>query len=71
MSQVFEKFDGLITHQDICAKLRPSDEDIKTLGPDFKKDWDKDFKPFPTRPLMLCGVVNAFLAEPSLVEPGR
>lgn len=56
---------------DICAKIRPSDADIAALGPDFQKDWDRDFKPFPTRPMMLCGVVNAFLADPSLVEPGQ
>ncbi len=56
---------------DICAKLRPSDQDIEKLGPDFKRDWDNDFKSVPTKPLMLCGVVNAFLADPSLVEPGK
>ncbi|KAF4628178.1 hypothetical protein G7Y89_g9974 [Cudoniella acicularis] len=56
---------------DICAKLRPSDAEISALGPEFQKDWDRDFKPYPTRPLMLCGVVNAFLADPSLVEPGQ
>jgi len=41
------------------------------MGPEFKKDWDKFFANYPTRPLMLCGVVNAFLADPSLVEPGQ
>ncbi|KAH8656945.1 putative alcohol oxidase [Tricladium varicosporioides] len=56
---------------DVCAKLRPSDADISALGPEFQKDWDRDFKPYPTRPVMLCGVVNAFLADPSLVEPGQ
>ncbi len=56
---------------DICAKLRPSDQDIEKLGPDFKRDWDNNFKSVPTKPLMLCGVVNAFLADPSLVEPGK
>ncbi|EHK99491.1 putative alcohol oxidase [Glarea lozoyensis 74030] len=56
---------------DICAKLRPTDAEINSLGANFQEDWDRDFKPFPTRPLMLCGVVNAFLADPSLVEPGQ
>ena len=56
---------------DICAKLRPTDAEIAALGPEFQKDWDRDFKPYPTRPAMLCGVVNAFLADPSLVEPGQ
>jgi alcohol oxidase len=56
---------------DVAAKLRPSDQEIAELGPEFQKDWDRDFLPYPTRPLMLCGVVNAFLADPSLVEPGQ
>ncbi|TVY78555.1 Alcohol oxidase, partial [Lachnellula suecica] len=56
---------------DICAKLRPTNHEIAALGPEFQKDWDRDFKPYPTRPMMLCGVVSAFLADPSLVEPGQ
>ena len=56
---------------DICAKLRPTDAEIDALGPEFQRDWDIEFKNAPTRPLMLCGVVNAFLADPSLVEPGQ
>jgi alcohol oxidase len=48
-----------------------TDEEAKSLGPEFEKDWARDFVPFPTRPVMLCGVVNAFLADPSLVEPGQ
>ncbi|ESZ94384.1 putative alcohol oxidase [Sclerotinia borealis F-4128] len=56
---------------DICAKLRPSPSEIQALGPDFISDWEKDFAPHPTKPLMLCGVVNAFLADPSLVDPGQ
>lgn len=56
---------------DVCAKLRLTPDEVKSLGPDFEKDYNRDFAPFPTRPLMLCGVVNAFLADPSLVEPGQ
>ncbi|CAG8957498.1 hypothetical protein HYFRA_00011480 [Hymenoscyphus fraxineus] len=56
---------------DFAGKLRPSDEDIAALGPEFQQDWDRDFKPFPSKPLMLLGSVNAFLADPSLVEPGQ
>jgi len=56
---------------DLSAKLRMSDAEVRSLGPEFEKDWDRDFAPFPSRPVMLCGVVNAFLADPSLVEPGQ
>lgn len=61
----------LTHHPDICAKLRPSEAEIAKLGSDFQEDWKKNFAPYPTKPLMLCGVVNAFLADPSLVEPGQ
>jgi alcohol oxidase len=61
----------LISYIDICAKLRMSDADADKLGPDFRKDWDRDFAPFPTKPVMLCGVVNGFLGDPSLVDPGQ
>jgi alcohol oxidase len=57
--------------QDVCAKLRLTDEEVKSLGPEFEADWNRDFVPFPTKPVMLCGVVNAFLADPSLVDPGQ
>jgi alcohol oxidase len=48
-----------------------SDKDVDALGPEFRKDWERDFVPYPTRPVMLCGQVNAFLGDPSLVEPGQ
>ncbi|RDW83061.1 hypothetical protein BP5796_04552 [Coleophoma crateriformis] len=56
---------------DVCAKLRPTDFEVASLGSDFQKDWEKDFAPYPSKPLLLCGVVNAFLADPSLVQPGQ
>ncbi|KAH8820433.1 putative alcohol oxidase [Xylogone sp. PMI_703] len=56
---------------DLCSKLRPTDAEVAQLGPDFKKFWDKDFAPYPTRPLMLTAIVNAWLADPSLVKPGQ
>ncbi|TGO26448.1 hypothetical protein BPAE_0059g00180 [Botrytis paeoniae] len=56
---------------DVCSKLRPTTSEVEALGTDFVSDWDRDFAPYPTKPLMLCGVVNAFLADPTLVDPGQ
>ncbi|RDL38488.1 FAD protein [Venustampulla echinocandica] len=56
---------------DVAGKIRPTESEIASMGPDFRKDWDRDFAPYPTKPLMLYGVVNAFLADPSLVEAGQ
>ncbi|KAG4035254.1 hypothetical protein MFRU_001g00250 [Monilinia fructicola] len=56
---------------DICSKLRPSPSEIQALGPDFVADWERDFAPYPTKPLMLCAVINTLLTDHSLVEPGQ
>jgi len=43
---------------DILSKLRPTEEEVTALGPEFRQAWDKDFKDLPNRPLMLCGVIQ-------------
>jgi alcohol oxidase len=43
---------------DICAKLRPTEEEAASLGPEFQTAWDRDFKNAPNRPLVLCGLVS-------------
>ncbi|KAF3017844.1 hypothetical protein E8E14_011937 [Neopestalotiopsis sp. 37M] len=56
---------------DISAKLRPTDEDVSSMGPEFQSAWDKDFKDKPSRPLMLMGVVACFLGDPASVPEGQ
>lgn len=43
---------------DVCSKIRPTEDEVSTLGPEFKAAWDRDFKNTPDRPLMLSGVVS-------------
>jgi hypothetical protein len=43
---------------DVCSKLRPTEDEVKSLGPEFQKAWDKDFRDDPNKPLMLTGVVS-------------
>lgn len=52
---------------DISSKIRPTDEEIEAMGPQFKEHWDADFKNRPTRPVMLVGVVSAFLGDHKLL----
>ncbi|KAH7014854.1 alcohol oxidase-like protein [Ilyonectria destructans] len=56
---------------DISAKLRPTDAEVASLGPEFQAAWDQDFKPIPDRPLMLMGVVSCFLGDPTTVPAGQ
>lgn len=43
---------------DISSKLRPTEDDVAALGPEFQAAWNKDFKEAPNRPLMLVGLVS-------------
>ncbi|KAF4978465.1 hypothetical protein FZEAL_5151 [Fusarium zealandicum] len=56
---------------DISSKLRPTEEDVASLGPEFKAAWDRDYKDAPNRPLMLMGVVSCFLGDPSAVPEAQ
>lgn len=46
---------------DATGKVRPSDEDVVALGPDFKAAWDRDFKNIPNKPMMLSVLVNTYV----------
>lgn len=43
---------------DVCAKVRPTDAEAASLGPEFKEAWERDFKNSPNKPLMLMGLVS-------------
>lgn len=43
--------------QQIQGKVRPTDEEVAALGPEFQAAWDKDFKSTPDKPLMVFSVV--------------
>lgn len=43
---------------DVCAKIRPTDAEVKALGPEFQAAWDRDFKNATDRPLMHIGLVS-------------
>lgn len=43
--------------QQIQGKVRPTEEEIAELGPEFQKAWDKEFKDYPEKPLVVFSVV--------------
>jgi choline dehydrogenase-like flavoprotein len=42
---------------DTTAKVRPTDEEAASLGPKFQEIWDRDFKHYPDRPVMMMVLV--------------
>lgn len=43
---------------DITCKIRPSDRDVASFGPDFEKVWERDFKFNPNKPLAMMAAFN-------------
>lgn len=43
--------------QQIQGKVRPTEEEVAELGPEFQKAWDKEFKDYPEKPLVVFSVV--------------
>ncbi|KAI1458955.1 putative alcohol oxidase [Annulohypoxylon moriforme] len=54
---------------DCQAKLRPTDADVASLGPEYQQAWDREFKDFPDKPLMMMSPVPGFPADPTSVPP--
>ncbi|TGJ84583.1 hypothetical protein E0Z10_g4195 [Xylaria hypoxylon] len=56
---------------DVAGKLRPTEEEVVSLGPEFKAAWDRDFRDKPNRPVMLMAMLNAYFGPPGEAEPGQ
>ncbi|KAF8643245.1 hypothetical protein AX16_009134 [Volvariella volvacea WC 439] len=63
---------GLIAHNGLDAgiKLRPTEDDLKELGPAFQQRWETSFKSRPDKPVLLMSPLCAYLGDPS-TAPAR
>ncbi|RYP08606.1 hypothetical protein DL765_008714 [Monosporascus sp. GIB2] len=57
--------------QDVACKLRPSEAEVASLGPQFQDAWSRDFRDVPTKPLMLMSLLNGFPSDPTAIPPGQ
>lgn len=60
LTTLMEKKDKILgwNSVDISSKIRPTEDEVTALGPEFREAWDRDFKNAPARPLMLLGLVS-------------
>ncbi|KAI9729228.1 MAG: putative NRPS-like protein biosynthetic cluster [Cirrosporium novae-zelandiae] len=56
---------------DCFGKIRPSAEDVKRMGPEFEKRWNRDFKERPTRPAMMLSSIAGFAGDYSAIPVGQ
>ncbi|KUI56368.1 Alcohol oxidase [Cytospora mali] len=73
LAELIPKNDPILSWNgvDVQSKLRPSDVDVASLGPEFQAAWDKEFKAFPDKPMMIISVVSCFPGDPSSVPAGQ
>lgn len=48
-----------------------TDEEVKSQATEFQKYWNRDFAPFPSKPLLICGFANGFFGDQSFLGPGQ
>ncbi|KAF9037013.1 alcohol oxidase [Hymenopellis radicata] len=56
---------------DAGFKIRPTEEELKEMGPEFNELWDKYFKDKPDKPVMFGSIVSGAYADHSLLPPGN
>ncbi|KAJ6510972.1 methanol oxidase [Mycena sanguinolenta] len=56
---------------DAGFKIRPTEEELKEMGPEFNKLWDTYFKDKPDKPVMFGSIVSAAYADHTLLPPGK
>ncbi|GAA5907615.1 hypothetical protein JCM6882_004423 [Rhodosporidiobolus microsporus] len=56
---------------DAGFKLRPTEEELKEMGPEFNEFFEKYFRNKPDKPVMFSSVVAGAYADHSLLPPGK
>ncbi|KII83664.1 hypothetical protein PLICRDRAFT_448425 [Plicaturopsis crispa FD-325 SS-3] len=56
---------------DAGFKMRPTEAELKEMGPEFNKLWDTYFKDKPDKPVMFGCIVSGAYADHTLLPPGK
>ncbi|OQU96963.1 hypothetical protein CLAIMM_02968 [Cladophialophora immunda] len=56
---------------DCVGKIRPTPGDEALLGAELRELWERDYRPRPTRPLMLMSSLAAFVGDHTAIPPGQ
>ena len=56
---------------DAGFKIRPTEEELKEMGPEFNELWNRYFKDKPDKPVMFGSIVGGAYADHTLLPPGK
>ncbi|KAJ3537854.1 hypothetical protein NM688_g6610 [Phlebia brevispora] len=64
---------GMMAHNGLDAgiKLRPNEEELKELGPEFKQRWKEYFADKPDKPVLFMCPLSMFIGDPLSVPPRK
>ncbi|PCH43098.1 GMC oxidoreductase [Wolfiporia cocos MD-104 SS10] len=64
---------GLMAHNSIDSgiKLRPTEEELKEIGPDFEHQWKNFYADAPDKPALWFGSLAMYVGDPSTVPPRK
>ncbi|KAH9475048.1 Alcohol oxidase 1 [Psilocybe cubensis] len=63
--------DFLRGDKEVQKEMRPTEAELKEMGPEFNELWDRYFKDKPDKPVMFGSIVSAAYADHSLLPPGK
>lgn len=52
-------------------KIRPTEEELKEMGPEFNELWNRYFKNKPDKPVMFGSIVAGAYADHAVLPPGK
>ncbi|KAL7269090.1 Alternative oxidase, mitochondrial precursor [Rhizina undulata] len=56
---------------DAGVKIRPTEQELKEMGPEFRHGWDTYFKNKPDKPVMHYSIIAGFFGDHMLLPPGK
>ena len=56
---------------DAGFKIRPTEEELKEMGPEFNKFFNEYFKNKPDKPVMFGSIVSGAYADHTMLPPGK
>ncbi|KAI5781399.1 alcohol oxidase [Geopyxis carbonaria] len=56
---------------DAGVKIRPTEQELVEMGPEFREGWNSYFKDKPDKPVMHYSVIAGFFGDHMLLPPGK
>ncbi|KAI1330235.1 GMC oxidoreductase-domain-containing protein [Xylariaceae sp. FL0255] len=56
---------------DASAKIRPTESEVKSMGPNFENAWNAHYRSTPAKPLACMILINGILTDPSIFPQGE